>query len=116
MGVFIGISPFWGFQTIIVLALAVLLKLNKAIAFSFSNISFPPLIPFIIYGSLKIGSYLITSDKPLLLNMDMTFADIQKNIAQYLVGSFVLATILAFLFGITSYLLLTFVNNLKHKK
>jgi glycosyltransferase involved in cell wall biosynthesis len=53
LGVFIGISPFWGFQTILVLFLAVLLKLNKAIAFAFSNISFPPFIPFIVYGSLK---------------------------------------------------------------
>ncbi|WP_264564762.1 DUF2062 domain-containing protein [Flavobacterium sp. N3904] len=116
LGVFIGISPFWGFQTIIVIALAVLFKLNKAIAFAFSNISFPPLIPFVIYGSLKIGSYFIISDKPLLLNTEMTFADIQKNISQYLVGSFVLATLMALLFGTTSYLLLTFVNNFKHKK
>jgi glycosyltransferase involved in cell wall biosynthesis len=116
LGVFVGISPFWGFQTIIVIALAVLFKLNKAIAFAFSNVSFPPLIPFVIYGSLKIGSYFITNNKPLLLNMDMTLADIQKNITQYLVGSFVLATILALLFGITGYLLLTFVSNFKHKK
>jgi glycosyltransferase involved in cell wall biosynthesis len=116
LGVFIGISPFWGFQTIIVLFLAVLLKLNKAIAFAFSNVSFPPFIPFIIYGSLKIGSYFITSDKPLLLNMDMTLADIQKNITQYLVGSFILATFMAILFGLMSYLLLTLVDNLKNKK
>ena len=116
LGVFIGICPFWGFQTILVLSLAVLLKLNKAIAFAFSNISFPPFIPFIIYGSLQIGSYFISSDKPLLLNMNMTFDDIQKNIAQYLVGSFILATFMAVLFGITSYLLFTLVNNLKHKK
>jgi len=116
LGVFVGISPFWGFQTIIVIALAVLFKLNKAIAFAFSNVSFPPLIPFVIYGSLKIGSYFITSNKPLLLNMDMTLADIQKNITQYLVGSFVLATILAVLFGIIGYLLLTFMSNFKHKK
>ncbi|MBW4362059.1 DUF2062 domain-containing protein [Flavobacterium taihuense] len=116
LGVFVGISPFWGFQTIIVLFLAVLLKLNKAIAFAFSNVSFPPFIPFIIYGSLKIGSYFITSDNPLLLSMDMTLTDIQKNITQYLVGSFILATFMAILFGLTSYLLLTLMDNLKNKK
>jgi glycosyltransferase involved in cell wall biosynthesis len=116
LGVFIGISPFWGFQTVIVIALAILFKLNKAIAFAFSNVSFPPLIPFVIYGSLKIGSYFIATNKPLLLNMDMTLADIQKNIIQYLVGSFVLATILALLFGITGYLLLTLMSNFKNKK
>ena len=116
LGVFIGICPFWGFQTILVLFLAVLLKLNKAIAFAFSNVSFPPFIPLIIYGSLVIGSYFITSDKPLVLNMDMTLADIQKNITQYLIGSFILATFMAILFGLTSYLLLTLVDNLKNKK
>jgi glycosyltransferase involved in cell wall biosynthesis len=116
LGVFIGICPFWGFQTILVLSLAVLLKLNKAIAFTFSNISFPPFIPFIIYGSLKIGSFFVTSDKSLILNSDMTFADIQKNIAQYVVGSFILATFMAILFGLTSYLLLAWVDNLKNKK
>jgi glycosyltransferase involved in cell wall biosynthesis len=116
LGVFIGICPFWGFQTILVLFLAVLLKLNKAIAFAFSNVSFPPLIPFVIYGSLKIGSYFITSDKPLILSMDMTLADIQKNIAQYLVGSFILATAMALLFGLTGYLLLILADNLKQKK
>ncbi|PZX91994.1 DUF2062 domain-containing protein [Flavobacterium aquariorum] len=116
LGVFIGICPFWGFQTILVLSLAVLLKLNKAIAFAFSNISFPPFIPFIIYGSLKIGSFFVTSDKSLILNSDMTIADIQKNIAQYVVGSFILATFMAILFGLTSYLLLAWVDNLKNKK
>ncbi|QKJ63300.1 DUF2062 domain-containing protein [Flavobacterium sp. M31R6] len=116
LGVFIGICPFWGFQTILVLSLAVLLKLNKAIAFTFSNISFPPFIPFIIYGSLKIGSFFVTSDKSLILNSDMTFVDIQKNIAQYVVGSFILATFMAILFGLTSYLLLAWVDNLKNKK
>jgi glycosyltransferase involved in cell wall biosynthesis len=115
LGVFIGICPFWGFQTILVLFLATLLKLNKAIAFAFTNISFPPLIPFIIFGSLKIGNYLIVSDKPLILNMDMTFADIQKNILQYVVGSFILATSMAVLFGLTSYLLLTLVDNFKKR-
>lgn len=116
LGVFIGICPFWGFQTILVLFLAVLLKLNKAIAFAFSNISFPPLIPFVIYGSLKIGSYFVTTDKPLVLNTDMTFVDIQKNIAQYVVGSFVLATFMAVLFGLVGYLLLTLAGNFKNKK
>jgi uncharacterized protein (DUF2062 family) len=116
LGVFIGISPFWGFQTILVLSLSVFFKLNKAIAFAFSNVSFPPLIPFVIYGSLKIGGYFISSEKPLILNSAMTMEDVQKNITQYLVGSFVLATVMALLFGFGSYLLLTFVNNFKHKK
>ena len=107
LGVFVGISPFWGFQTVIVLFLAVLFKLNKAISFAFSNISFPPLIPFVIYGSLKLGGLFVSGNVPLVLDSSVTFEDVKNNIAQYLVGSFILASLSAVIFGLTGYLLLT---------
>lgn len=115
LGVFIGISPFWGLQTIIVLALAVFFRLNKVISFAFSNISFPPFIPFIIYGSLKIGSNFIPSTKPLFFDSSMTFSDIQVNINQYLVGSFILAALMSILFGLSGYILLTIFSTFRNK-
>lgn len=115
LGVFIGISPFWGLQTIIVLALAVFFRLNKVISFAFSNISFPPFIPFIIYGSLKIGSNFIQSTKPLIFDSSMTFSDVQVNINQYLVGSFILAALMSILFGLSGYILLTIFSTFRNK-
>lgn len=115
LGVFIGISPFWGFQTLIVLALAVVLRLNKVIAFAFSNVSFPPFIPFIIYGSLKMGSYFVASDATILFDKSITFTDIQNHIQQYVIGSLVLATICAVFFGTIAYLLLLFFTTFKNK-
>lgn len=116
LGVFIGISPFWGFQTMIVLTLAVVFRLNKVIAFVFSNISFPPFIPFIIYGSLKVGSYFTASETPVLLDKSNPFLSLQANIQQYLIGSFVLATICAVLFGSIAYLILLFLTTFKNNK
>lgn len=116
LGVFIGISPFWGLQTIIVLFLAVLFNLNKVISFAFSNISFPPFIPFIIYGSLKIGGHFIQHTKPLIFDSSMTFSDVQVNVGQYLVGSFILATIMSILFGLSGYILLTIFSTFINKK
>lgn len=116
LGVFIGISPFWGLQTIIVLFLAVLFNLNKVISFAFSNVSFPPFIPFIIYGSLKIGGYFIQSTKPLIFDSSMTFSDVQVNIGQYFVGSFILATIMSILFGLSGYIVLTIFSTFRNKK
>lgn len=107
LGIFIGLSPFWGFQTILLFTLAALFRLNKVIAFLTSNVSFPPFIPLIIYGSLKIGSVFVTSDAPLILDSSMTFDDIQKNAAQYIVGSLILASVSALTVGLISYLLLT---------
>ncbi|WP_395047323.1 DUF2062 domain-containing protein [Flavobacterium sp.] len=116
LGTFIGIAPFWGFQTIIVLFLAVFFKLNKLIAFAFSNVSFPVFIPFIIYGSLKMGSYFVKTGKPLLLETSMTLVDVQNNISQYLIGSFVLATMVSIIFGLSGYFLLTIFSTFKSKK
>lgn len=107
LGIFIGLSPFWGFQTILLFTFAAIFRLNKVIAYLTSNVSFPPFIPFIIYGSLKVGSFFVSSDAPLILDSSMTFDDIQKNAAQYIVGSLILATVSALSAGLISYLLLT---------
>lgn len=105
LGVFIGIAPAWGFQTVIVLFLAYVFRLNKLIAFAFSNISIPPMIPLIIFLSLKIGSLFVVSGE---IHGDVSAVDaIKNNLAQYLVGSMVLAAAAAFLFGVCGYFLLT---------
>jgi glycosyltransferase involved in cell wall biosynthesis len=107
LGIFIGLSPFWGFQTLLLFTFAALFRLNKVIAFLFSNVSFPPFIPFIIYGSLKIGSFFVAADAPLHIDSSITLDDIQKNAAQYIIGSLILAAVSALTAGLISYLLLT---------
>lgn len=106
LGVFVGIAPVWGFQTLTVISLAVLLRLNKALAFAFSNISIPPMIPFVIWGSLEIGSLFVSN--PVAFNWDtpINFEEVKIHIFQYLIGSLVLATVTAILFGVGSYLVL----------
>ena len=116
LGVFIGFSPIYGFHTIVVLFLAVLFRLNKAIAFIFSNVSFPPFIPFIIYGSLKIGGIFIHSKTPLSLNTSITWEAVKNNLLQYLVGSFILASLSAIIFGLLGYFILTSFSTFKNKK
>jgi glycosyltransferase involved in cell wall biosynthesis len=114
LGIFIGISPFWGFQTILLFTFAALFKLNKVIAYLASNVSFPPFIPFVIYGSLKMGSYFVSNDAPLILDSSITLDDIQKNATQYIVGSLILASVLALSVGLLSYLLLTAFSSKKN--
>lgn len=107
LGIFIGLSPFWGFQTVLLFTFAALFRLNKVIAYLTSNVSFPPFIPFIIYASLQVGSVFVSSDAPLVLDSSITLDDIQKNATQYIVGSLILASVSALSVGSISYLLLT---------
>jgi len=115
LGVFIGIAPFWGFQTVIVLFLAALLRLNKVIAFAGSNVSLPPFIPFIIYASLKIGEWFLPQSTSFDFDRSVTFAAVQEHLAQYLAGSLILAAAMSIIFGLASFLLLSIFSTFRNK-
>ncbi|MDA3615215.1 DUF2062 domain-containing protein [Polluticaenibacter yanchengensis] len=108
LGVFWGIMPVWGFQTFFTMFFAVLLRLNKALAFTFSNVSIPPMIPVVIWLSLKTGSLITGGQATLDFTEGVTIDMMKAHIVQYLVGSTVLAAFSGLLFGFVSYLLLSF--------
>lgn len=106
LGTFIGLSPFWGFQTFLAIFLASIFKLNRVISFAFSNISIPPFIPFIIYISLKIGGIIIGKEFKLNIEQINNNFNVKTHLLQYIIGSFTLATGGAILLGIVSYIAL----------
>ncbi|MBD3905923.1 DUF2062 domain-containing protein [Chryseobacterium sp. Ch-15] len=109
LGVFIGLSPFWGFQTLLVISLSVLFKLNKVLAFVASNVSLPPFIPLIIAASLFLGAPFVSGESN-LLNQDLNFDLVKNNLFQYIIGSFILATTISTVSGIAAFLFLNKVN------
>lgn len=91
-GFFMGIFPVWGFQMLIGIAVAAYFRLNKAIFLAAANISLPPIIPFIIYGSYLSGGLVMSSGE--LPNIeDLTLADIHGLGLQYTVGAVIFATL-----------------------
>ncbi len=113
LGVLFGILPVWGFQTFLVMFFAVLFRWNKVLAFAFSNISIPPMIPLIIWLSLKVGGWVVPSLSTFSFDKEMSFSMIQDHFLQYLIGSVILAVSSAFLFGIGSYFLFSFLGKKK---
>lgn len=115
LGTFIGISPLWGVHTILSIVLAAVLRLNKVISFVFSNVSLPIFIPFIVFGSLKTGGWIL--GKPFKLSwehFDENF-DFKLHLLQYIVGSFVLAALMAICFGTISFIFLELGKRLKSR-
>lgn len=107
LGLFVGLSPLWGFHTFIVISLAVLFKLNKGLSILFSNISIPPFIPLIIYSSLYLGSFFIENAIEIsILAKNFNLENIKNHLFQYLIGSFLLAFIVSTSIGGISYLIL----------
>ncbi|MCM4169021.1 DUF2062 domain-containing protein [Arenibacter sp. H213] len=107
LGVFIGLCPLWGFHTLIVIFLAILFKLNKAIAFAFSNVSLPPFIPFVLYFSLKIGHWIMGSEFEFNFEEVGENLEIIRHLQPYIVGSLTLSFFGALIMGVFGYLFLT---------
>ncbi|MDD6641173.1 MAG: DUF2062 domain-containing protein [Bacteroidales bacterium] len=91
-GVCCGILPAWGYQMWIALAVAQVARLNKVLAVVASNISIPPMIPFILFGSYVVGCQLLGNPVSLLFS-EVTFDSVMVNLWQYVLGACVLAVV-----------------------
>ena len=107
LGIFFGIAPLWGYQMIAAGVTAHFTRLNKAVAILSSNISIPPMIPFILYGSYWTGAQVLRRAMPLSLS-DITLERAAADMFQYVVGSFVMAAVCAVAAAAVSYALLVF--------
>lgn len=107
-GVFMGIVPIWGFQLLVGIALAMLMRLNKVLFVIAANISIPPMIPLIIFLSYKAGAYWM-GDKAVNLGFSegISLQTIRLNLTQYIYGSITLAIVAGLLFGLLTWGLLS---------
>ena len=108
LGVLMGVMPIWGYQMVCAFALAHILKLNKVITLVASNISLPPLIPFIIFGGYWTGCKLL--GQPVMIACDqINLQSIGGVLIQYVLGSIVAGAAFAFvIWGISMILLMVF--------
>jgi len=106
-GVFMGIVPIWGFQLVVAIFLAFILGLNKTLVIIAANISIPPMIPLIIYGSYKMGAYWMGTGKTdISFSKNISLSSVRHNFEQYLYGSISLAIVAGAIFGLLTYLML----------
>ena len=105
LGVFWGIAPVWGWQMVLAGVTAHLMKLNKIVAVASSNISIPPMIPFILFGSFAAGGLIMGKPINFLIG-EITFESIAGSLVQYLVGSVALAVAAGAVVWFASWILL----------
>jgi uncharacterized protein (DUF2062 family)/SAM-dependent methyltransferase len=104
LGVFIANVPIYGFQTVAVLALAALFRLNKPLAYAATFVNNPLLQPFLIVGSLELGHALLTGRR---LSLSLAHRpDFRSEFGAWLLGSLVLGVLLGALAAVVTYLIL----------
>ncbi|HEX9512897.1 MAG TPA: DUF2062 domain-containing protein [Puia sp.] len=107
LGVFMGIIPIWGFQMLVAVFLALLFRLNKALVLIASNISIPPMIPVIIFGSYKLGAiWMGANPGHLEFSRNISLESIRNNLKQYILGSTTLAILAGAIAGLLAFGLL----------
>jgi glycosyltransferase involved in cell wall biosynthesis len=108
-GCFMGVTPIWGAHMLVGMPIAIVLKMNKVLFIGASNISIPPMIPFIIYLSLIIGQLVMGQEINKEQIWETSYDSIKGNLFTYIVGSLSLAMILFLVsFGISYSLLSVF--------
>lgn len=100
LGLFFGIVPIWGFQFATALIVAHILKLNKVIVGLAAQVSVPPMIPFILYGSVKTGEWFLNEKVDLNFSKFLTVSTL-KNIYVYTIG----ASLLSVTAGISGFII-----------
>ena len=100
VGLFFGIVPLWGFQFALAILAAVFFKLNKVIVGLTAQISVPPMIPLVLYASVKTGEYVLGEKINLDFSKILTVETL-KNLYVYYVG----ATLLSVVSGVAGFLI-----------
>ncbi len=112
VGIFFGVAPIWGFQMLSIVGICMLFNLNKPLALLIAQISLPPLIPFVIYLSFKIGGVFlkmlsVAHVQSISFSKELSRADIGAGLLQYVTGALLLGLGLAAVTGVVSYMLLS---------
>ena len=105
-GVFMGIFPIWGFQLLVGIPLAFLLKLNKVLFIASANVSIPPMIPIIIFASYLVGAPFVDNHTQITSLNSLTLDSIHLNFIQYVIGAVILSVAAGLISTLTSLMLL----------
>jgi len=110
IGVFLGILPIWGFQTVAAISLAIFFRLNKALVLLFSHISLPPLIPLVVFLSYRAGGLWMGTNSILTRKSSQNF---NTHLQQYIFGSISLAFAVGIATALLTYFALKLVRFIK---
>jgi uncharacterized protein (DUF2062 family) len=91
LGIAFGIIPIYGLQSVVALALATVLRLNRPLTFAATFINNPLLQPLLVIGSLQLGSLATRGSFVSLSPAELLAAPASESILALLLGSVILS-------------------------
>jgi uncharacterized protein (DUF2062 family)/trans-aconitate methyltransferase len=96
LGIFIANVPIYGFQTLAVIGLAALFRLNKPLAVGATFVNNPLFQPFLVVGALEVGHFVLTG-KLLRLSFAHSISDLKSQLAAWVIGGVIVGIFLGVL-------------------
>jgi uncharacterized protein (DUF2062 family)/SAM-dependent methyltransferase len=93
-GVFIGVIPIYGFQTLAAIGVAALFGLNKPLTFGATFINNPILQPFLIFCSIELGHLIRHGEFLPIASFRIQELDLKSQLADWIAGSLILGLVL----------------------
>ncbi len=93
LGIFIGIVPIYGLQSLAAIGLAIVFRLNKPLTLAATFINNPILQPFLVIASVECGSLLRTGSLHPWHLAGFTTAALRNDLVSWALGSVVLGVV-----------------------
>jgi uncharacterized protein (DUF2062 family)/2-polyprenyl-3-methyl-5-hydroxy-6-metoxy-1,4-benzoquinol methylase len=106
IGVFIGVVPIYGFQSLVAIGLAALFRLNKPLTFAATFVNNPALQPLLVLSSVELGYFALHGEFLSVGSISLTASDLRSQLFAWFVGSVILGLLLGGSSAMMAYLLL----------
>jgi glycosyltransferase involved in cell wall biosynthesis len=112
LGVFLGTLPLFAVHSIAILFCATRLKLNRIMAFNMQHFCMPPVVPAIC---VEAGYFALNGKFLTKFNLHTLGYQFLNRVGDYLLGTIIVAPILAIIAGLFVYIIVNIIHSLRGK-
>ncbi|MDO9464144.1 MAG: DUF2062 domain-containing protein [bacterium] len=98
VGIFLAVLPLISIHTLVIIYVTARLHLNKAMAITIQNLCIPPFVPAVC---IELGYYMRHGRWLTNVSMDVIFKQFPDRLLEWLLGSLIVAPVLAIVIGIS---------------
>ena len=100
VGIFLAVLPLLSVHTLVIIYVATRLHLNKVMAVSIQHLCIPPFVPV---ACAELGYYMLHGRWLTDVSLHTVFGQLNRRIFEWLLGSIIVAPVMAVVVGVTVY-------------